>query len=964
MPEQLQLAIGIDARPAEKGAARLVRSLKDIRKAAADAGARGFRRMEAAGRKLGARLSALSKKSINIDSKLRLVGFAAVAAFAFAIKSSIDFEKSMSRIIGLVNLAAKDVKAFEKPLLDIARATGKGPNELAEALFFITSAGARGAAAIDILEQSARAAAAGLGETKSVADAVTSAVNAYGAANLTAAQSTDVLVATVREGKAEADSIAGALGRVLPIAKQLSVTFDQVGGTVAALTRVGLDANEATTSLRAALSLINKPGQEAIDTLQDAKLTMQDVRDVIIDKGLLEALLFLEKAFKGNTQQLTKIFPNLRANAGIFSLIGDNAEISRKIFKGVKDSVGAMDNAFAAFEETTLADLQKSTVSLQISFKIIADELLPAVAAAFGFLASKVERTVEVFKGLGAAIAQAISGDQDPITRALNRQRELSDAVEDFGFEIRKVTRTLDDGTRVIEEVRVPLTQFDKWLVKVTGINRAGIELTGTYEEQLAQLKEAVMTQDIIVSQLEGEVAQRLETERLARMTADAVGDIADEADELEDKVVIDTERAGAALKVFESLKLEVFELGTGLAGLQAQGLKGLGIAEDAAAADKLFKDLQGTIEGLTKQQLVDLIRTQRALNDEIAATSDIFEELKTSVEDTRTPLESLNIELKRIAELRVFAEITGDVEQLEALTRRSAMAMLTFRDVIEAIDPNPIVRVQVQLDLLRAQLATIGEGDVGFDALTEGIMRTEEALINAQLRALGLSDLKTIMEETIPVSEQLSIAQERLREIFSDPIDQEKLEAALNALEKKFDTTNDLTKEFAVQAARNIQTAFADFLFDPFSEGLDGMVFKFAESLKKIAAEILANQILTAFFKSLTGVGGGIGTFADAALGSISGNQFGGSVQRGVPSLVNEAGSAKGEVFVPGQDGRVMTQQQAQQGAAPSVEVPVSITNVVDPQDTVAVLESAAGSKAIMNVISTNPATIRRLLA
>ena len=107
-----------------------------------------------------------------------------------------------------------------------------------------TSAGFEGKEALDVLEASAKAAAAGLGETKQVADAVTSAVNAYGIENLSAARSTDILVATVREGKAEADSIAGALGQVLPAASELGVEFAELGGTIAALTRIGLGADQ------------------------------------------------------------------------------------------------------------------------------------------------------------------------------------------------------------------------------------------------------------------------------------------------------------------------------------------------------------------------------------------------------------------------------------------------------------------------------------------------------------------------------------------------------------------------------------------------------------------------------------------------------------------------------------------------------------------------------------------------
>ena len=71
---------------------------------------------------------------------------------------------------------------------------------------------------MDVLEQSLKASALGLGETKTVADLATSAMNAYGSDTLGASDATDVLVSAVREGKLQADELSSVMGAVLPIA--------------------------------------------------------------------------------------------------------------------------------------------------------------------------------------------------------------------------------------------------------------------------------------------------------------------------------------------------------------------------------------------------------------------------------------------------------------------------------------------------------------------------------------------------------------------------------------------------------------------------------------------------------------------------------------------------------------------------------------------------------------------------
>jgi hypothetical protein len=75
-----------------------------------------------------------------------------------------------------------------------------------------------------------KAAAVGLGETKTIADLATSAMNAYGSDTLSASAATDILATAVREGKLEASELAGSMGGVIPIASNLGVEFHEVAG--------------------------------------------------------------------------------------------------------------------------------------------------------------------------------------------------------------------------------------------------------------------------------------------------------------------------------------------------------------------------------------------------------------------------------------------------------------------------------------------------------------------------------------------------------------------------------------------------------------------------------------------------------------------------------------------------------------------------------------------------------------
>src|SRR5690606_39266497 len=102
-------------------------------------------------------------------------------------------------------------------------------------------------------------------------------------------------------------------------------------------------------------------------------------------------------------------------------------------------------------------------------------------------------------------------------------------------------------------------------------------------------------------------------------------------------------------------------------------------------------------------------------------------------------------------------------------------------------------------------------------------------------------------------------------------------------------DKTKDEMTVFAEQAARNMQTAFANFLFDPFSDGLQGMLKGFSDVIRRMVAEVAAAKIFGAM-----GGAEGVGRFIS---GLIPGFASGGRPRVGMPAIVGERGP---ELFIP----------------------------------------------------------------
>lgn len=112
-----------------------------------------------------------------------------------------------------------------------------------------------------------------------------------------------------------------------------------------------------------------------------------------------------------------------------------------------------------------------------------------------------------------------------------------------------------------------------------------------------------------------------------------------------------------------------------------------------------------------------------------------------------------------------------------------------------------------------------------------------------------------------------------------------------------------ELLSEIGAQAARNIQDAFAQFLFDPFKGGLKGMLSGFINTVRQMIAQAASASILKSFFTWMSGMSGGFGSIGSALLKGLTGKAIGGPVMGNRPYMVGERGP---ELFVPQTSGSI----------------------------------------------------------
>ena len=224
-------------------------------------------------------------KNLTLGVTLPLAGIATAAS-----RMALGFDESLTKVNTLVGISKSELEGMRGEIMQLAGESARSPQELAEALFTVTSAGLRGKEAMDVLNMAAKSSASGLGETRSVAQALTGIMQSYAKSGMTAQQATDILTATVRAGNLEASELAPVLGRVTGIASQLGIGFDEVGASIATFTRLGVNSAEAVTGLSGIMNGLLKPTEQTHEALATIGMSMDDLRASVKERGLAATL--------------------------------------------------------------------------------------------------------------------------------------------------------------------------------------------------------------------------------------------------------------------------------------------------------------------------------------------------------------------------------------------------------------------------------------------------------------------------------------------------------------------------------------------------------------------------------------------------------------------------------------------------------------------------------------------------
>jgi tape measure domain-containing protein len=212
---------------------------------------------------------------------------------------------------------------------------------------------------------------------------------------------------------------------------------------------------------------------------------------------------------------------------------------------------------------------------------------------------------------------------------------------------------------------------------------------------------------------------------------------------------------------------------------------------------------------------------------------------------------------LRQAAAQRQIAAILEDIRAENArqdTRQRGAEDYLQGeRRIFDLIQQIAAVRDSADLEAANNARALAAANKEQAQALGDQLAQMKLRLLEAQAEGgKSFADIVVSPEQAELVRQRLEVLRNQYRDLL-EQLRQSGNTDGLNIAEQfiRAEALQDLqgrmdqATEFGIQAARNIQSGFAEFLFDPFQGGLSGMARGFLETVRRMAAEAASASLM-----------------------------------------------------------------------------------------------------------------------
>lgn len=331
-----------------------------------------------------------------------------------ATKASSDFEQAMSKVKAISGATAKDMELLNEKAIEMGAKTKFSAKESADAFTYMAMAGWDTKAMLDGIDGIMNLAAADGLDLATTSDIVTDAITAFGLAAKDSAHFADVLAVASSSSNTNVQMLGESFKYVAPVAGALGYSVEDTAVALGLMANSGIKASQAGTSLRAALTRMVKPTENAAMWMKD--LGIEIVNSDGSMKSLDEVMNILRKTMGGLTQeQQTQAAATMfgqEAMSGMLAIINSSDSDFEKLKNSIYNADGAAQNMAETMMDNTAGAIEQMMGSLETLAIQIGNILTPTIRAVAGaiqnfsdWLGSLDKDTQELIVKIGLFVA-------------------------------------------------------------------------------------------------------------------------------------------------------------------------------------------------------------------------------------------------------------------------------------------------------------------------------------------------------------------------------------------------------------------------------------------------------------------------------------------------------------------------------------------------------------------------------
>lgn len=321
-------------------------------------------------------------------------------------KMADTFEKDMAQVNTLLD-NKEHLEKYKNTAIQVSNDTGIALGTVSKGVYqMISSIGDSGKKTQDIFAISARAAKGGGSTVAESVALISSAMKGYNSVNAKTAQSiSDMAFQTQKLGVTTYKELAASMQPLFPLGNSLSVSYQELFGSMATLTGVTGNTAEVTTQMKGLFTGLLKP-TDAMGELMK-KYGYQNGQAMIKAKGMSGVLQILKKETGGQSDKMAKLFSNSRALTAALALTGSQYDTFKQKTKQMNQASGSTEKALKDMKMST-SEIKKAVNSAKNSLTVFGGSVLKVVAPSISKGATKLAELAKKFSELSPATQKFI----------------------------------------------------------------------------------------------------------------------------------------------------------------------------------------------------------------------------------------------------------------------------------------------------------------------------------------------------------------------------------------------------------------------------------------------------------------------------------------------------------------------------------------------------------------------------